>query len=86
MAGRAAVMYAEDGASDAMVTLEREPGDVYACHTGAAPLAEVAGGVKTLPPGMYDPASHMPTAHFTAYAEPLIGGPLPRLERLELPG
>ena len=27
MAGRAAVMYAEDGATDVMVTLEREPGD-----------------------------------------------------------
>ncbi len=86
MAGRAAVTYAADGAADVMVTLKREPGDVYACHTGTAPLAEVAGGVKTLPTAMYDTASHMPTADFTAYAEPLIGGPLPRLERLELPG
>ena len=86
MAGRAAVMYAEGGATDVMVTLEREPGDVYACRTGAAPLEEVAGGVKTLPSSMYDPASSMPTADFAAYAGPLIGGPLPRLERLDLPG
>jgi 6-phosphofructokinase 1 len=85
MAGRAAVMYAEGGATDVMVTLEREPGDVYACRTGAAPLEEVAGGVKTLPSSMYDPASSMPTADFAAYAEPLIGGPLPKLERLDLP-
>ena len=86
MAGRAAVTYAADGATDVMVTLEREPGDVYVCRTGTAPLAEVAGGIKTLPPGMYDPASSMPTSDFAAYAEPLIGGPLPRLERLELTG
>ena len=86
MAGRAAVMYVEEGVSDVMVTLEREPGDVYACRTGAAPLEEVAGGVKTLPSSMYDPASSMPTADFAAYAGPLIGGPLPRLERLDLPG
>ena len=86
MAGRAAVMYAEDGAADVMVTLEREPGEVYACRTGTAALEEVAGGVKTLPSSMYDSASAMPTADFSAYAEPLIGGPLPRLERLDLPG
>ena len=85
MAGRAAVMYAEDGATDAMVTLEREPGGVYACRTGTAPLSDVAGGVKTLPPAMYDAESSMPTGAFIAYAEPLIGGPLPRLERLALP-
>ncbi len=85
MAGRAAVMYAAEGASDVMVTLEREPGDLYACRTGTAPLSDVAGGVKTLPPAMYDTASSMPTRDFTAYAEPLIGGPLPRLERLTLP-
>ena len=85
MAGRAAVMYAEEGASDVMVTLEREPGDVYACRTGTAPLSEVAGGVKTLPPAMYDPESSMPTGDFIAYADPLIGGPLPKLERLALP-
>ncbi len=84
MAGRAAVMYAAEGASDVMVTLEREPGDLYACRTGTAPLDDVAGGVKTLPPAMYDPATAMPTADFAAYAEPLIGGPLPSMERLEM--
>ncbi len=86
MAGRAAVMYAEEGATGVMVTLEREPGDLYACRTGTAALEEVAGGVKTLPSSMYDPAYSMPTADFAAYAEPLIGGPLSRLERLELRG
>ncbi len=85
MAGRAAVTYAAEGVSDVMVTLAREPGDLYACRTGTVPLSEVAGGVKTLPPGMYDPASSMPTGDFIAYAEPLIGGPLPRMERLDLP-
>ena len=85
MAGRAAVLYAEEGATGVMVTLEREPGDLYACRTGIAPLEEVVGGVKTLPSSMYDPESSMPTVDFASYAEPLIGGPLPRLERLEMP-
>ena len=85
MAGRAAVMYAEGGATDVMVTLVRDPGDLYACRTGAAPLSQVAGRVKTLPPTMYDAESSMPTEDFTAYAEPLIGGPLPKLERLVFP-
>lgn len=82
MAGRAAVTYAEGGATDVMVTLEREPGEAYACRTGTAPLAEVAGGVKTLPRAMYDAGAWMPTGDFVAYAEPLIGGPLPKMERL----
>ena len=85
MAGRAAVIYAEEGATDVMVTLEREPGDLYACRTGTAPLSDVAGGFKALPPAMYDRESSMPTGDFTIYAEPLIGGPLPKLERLDMP-
>ena len=85
MAGRAAVLYAEEGATGVMVTLERDPGDPYSCRTGTAALEEVAGGVKTLPSSMYDAESFMPTAAFSSYAEPLIGGPLPRLERLEMP-
>ena len=84
MAGRAAVTYAAEGTSDVMVTLERDAGDLYGCRTGTVPLPEVAGGVKTLPPNMYDAAAAMPTANFMAYAEPLIGGPLPRMERLDL--
>ena len=84
MAGMAAVTYAAEGASDVMVTMERDASDLYGCRTGTVPLSEVAGGVKTLPPNMYDAAAAMPTENFMAYAEPLIGGPLPRMERLDL--
>ncbi len=82
MAGRAAVRYALDGASDVMVTLERQPSEGYVCQTGVAPLDKVAGKVKAMGSGMYDEEAYMPTAEFAEYAAPLIGGPLPWMERL----
>ncbi len=82
MAGRAAVGYALEGASDKMVTLVRGEGDEYTCATGLAPLADVAGKVRTMPPGYLDPDNHAVTDAFLRYASPLIGAPLPRFERL----
>ena len=82
MAGRAAVRYALEGATDQMVTLVRDEGETYSCHTGLAPLAEVAGKVRTMPPRYLDPDSHAVTDAFLRYARPLIGEPLPRFERL----
>ena len=86
MVGRAAVIYAQEGAADVMVTLERQPSEGYVCYTGAAPLDRVAGKVKAMPPGLYDSDAYMPTPDFVRYAEPLIGGPLPRFERLDTAG
>ena len=82
MAGRAAVRYALEGATDRMVTLVRGDGDAYSCTTGLAPLSEVAGRVRTMPPSYLDPGNHTVTDEFLRYARPLIGPPLPRFERL----
>ena len=82
MAGRAAVRYALEGATDRMVTLLRGDGDAYSCTTGLAPLSEVAGRVRTMPPSYLDPDNHAVTEEFLRYARPLVGAPLPRFERL----
>ena len=84
MAGRAAVRYALEGATDRMVTLVRGDGDAYSCTTGLAPLAEVAGRVRTMPPSYLDPDNHSVTDEFLRYARPLVGAPLPRFERLSV--
>ena len=82
MAGRAAVIYAETGKSDVMVTLQRVQSENYQCVTGTVSLEEVAGKVKTMPDFMYDKIRYIPTPAFVRYAMPLIGGTLPRMERL----
>ena len=84
MAGRAAVRYALEGAADRMVTLVRGEGDAYSCTTGLAPLADVAGKVRTMPPSYLDPDDHTVTNEFLRYARPLLGAPLPRFERLSV--
>ena len=84
MAGRAAVRYALEGATDRMVTLVRGDGDAYSYTTGLAPLAEVAGRVRTMPPSYLDPGNHSVTDEFLRYARPLVGAPLPRFERLSV--
>ncbi len=92
MVGRAAVRYAAEGHRDEMVTLVRGPDSQgtspgrpdkrYSCTTGLAPLQRVAGGVKTMPDSYLDPSSYFVTREFESYAKPLIGGPLPRYERV----
>ncbi len=84
MVGRAAVRYALQGATDQMVTLVREDGREYACSTGLAPLAEVAGKVWKVPGEYFDRADYMATQKFLDYARPLIGAALPRFERVGL--
>lgn len=80
--GRAAVRLALSGGSDQMVTLARQPGAVYRCDTGAAPLAEIANAEKLLPEAYLAEAGNDVTEAFVAYARPLIGAPLPPLGRL----
>ena len=82
MVGQAAVRSALQGASDQMVTLIREEGKEYICSTGLAPLEEVAGKARKMPDEFLDPANHMVTPAFIAYASPLIGTTLPHLGRL----
>ncbi|MHB9092781.1 MAG: diphosphate--fructose-6-phosphate 1-phosphotransferase, partial [Chloroflexota bacterium] len=82
LAGRAAVAAAVRGENDKMVTLVREPGPVYACTTGLAPLSAIANQEKKLPPEFIDETGTMVTDAFLAYARPLIGDPLPRYPRI----
>ena len=83
VAGRMAVRYALEGQSDVMVSLLREAGPQYRCYTGVVPLEAIAAKERTMPPEFIDDESGLPTAAFTAYARPLIGGPLPRFRRLK---
>jgi 6-phosphofructokinase 1 len=84
--GRAAVRAAVQGAGGHMVTLVRAPGERYCCTTGLAPLAAVANRSRPMPPEFIGPdAADAVTPAFVAYAEPLLGGPLPNFVRLDWP-
>ena len=71
--GRAAVRHALAGESDIIVTLQRAPGDEYACTTGTVPLQAVGGKVKRMPPEYIDADNHFVTPAFLEYARPLLG-------------
>jgi len=77
MVGREAVRQAAGGTSGYMVTLERQPGEVYGATTGLAPLEEVANVEKLLPDEFINPEGNFVTEAFKAYTRPLLGGPLP---------
>jgi len=77
LVGQAAVHAMLAGASDKMVTLEREPGPAYRCGTGLVELSAVAGVEKLMPAAFLAADGHDVTAAFLEYARPLIGEPLP---------
>jgi len=81
-AGRAAVRLAVAGQSDVMVTLERQPGEVYRAETGAAPLGRIANAEKLVPATYITAEGNDVTNAFVEYARPLIGGELPAVGRL----
>lgn len=81
-AGREAVRQALSGAKDIIVTLERAAGSDYTCTTGTAPLADVGGKVKTMPPEYLDTANDFVTEAFLEYLRPLLGSPLPAYGRV----
>jgi len=74
MAGQAAVRASIDGATDKMVTLLRGEGDTYSCHTGLAPLSEIANGEKKLPENWINEDGVSMNFNFYKYALPLIQG------------
>jgi 6-phosphofructokinase len=82
LVGRTAVKLAATGASDVMVTLEREPNLEYRVHTGTCPLEVVANQQKRLPDEFIAASGNGMTDVFVAYATPLIGEPLPEFQRL----
>jgi ATP-dependent phosphofructokinase / diphosphate-dependent phosphofructokinase len=65
-----------------MITLEREPGQAYRCHTGLADLSAVAGVEKLMPAEYLAADGRDVTPAFLEYARPLIGEPLPRVASL----
>jgi ATP-dependent phosphofructokinase / diphosphate-dependent phosphofructokinase len=81
-AGRHAVRSLLHGESDKMVTLIRPPGPVYRCEYGLVPLEEIANREKLLPPEFLPSPDDLPHPDFRAYAEPLLGAPLPEHARL----
>jgi 6-phosphofructokinase 1 len=81
-AGRQAVGALLAGETDRMVTLLRPPGPVYRCTYGLAPLNAIANVEKLLPAEYLPTAEALPSPDFRAYAEPLLGGPLPEHARL----
>ena len=82
-AGRAAVRLATSGHTDEMVTLRRIEGRRYGCEYGLAPLSQVAGAVRPLPPEFLDRENYFVTDGFAEYARPLIGAALPRFARID---
>ena len=81
MVGRAAAAYAAEGHTDRIVTLTREDGARHTCTAGLAPLEEVAGRVRQMPPEFLDSEAGFVTPAFIDYARLLVG-PLPRFGRL----
>lgn len=74
LAGQAAVRAAVEGQTDKMVTLLRGDTDQYSCETGLAPLADIANGVKKLPPEWINEDGVSMNFQFMRYALPLIQG------------
>ena len=81
MAGRAAVSAAREGIRDVIVTLERERAPAYKCRTGLAPLSQVGGKVRPMPPEYLSPKDNFVTDAFIEYARPLAGD-IPHFPRL----
>ena len=81
MVGRAAVTAARDGIRDMIITLEREDSDAYKCRTGLAPLSQVGGQVRPMPPQYLSPSHNFVTDAFIQYLKPLTGE-IPHFPRL----
>ena len=64
-----------------IITLEREDGPAYKCRTGLAPLAQVGGKVRPMPPKYLSPKDNFITDAFIEYLKPLAGD-IPRFPRL----
>lgn len=83
LVGRDAVRRAISGDRDVIVALERVSGESgeYACETAIAPLADVGGITRPMPPEFMPLDAALPTQAFAEYATPLIGE-LPQFGRI----
>ncbi len=73
LAGQQAVQLAKEGKTGLMVTLVREPGNIYKCTTGTAPLNEVAVRAKPMPDEFINEEGNFVTDKFVEYLRPLVG-------------
>ena len=80
--GRAAVQYALRGETDKIVNLVRISQVPYRVEFSLASLEGVAGRVREMPASFFDSMTSLPTDAFSDYALPLLGDPLPGLERI----
>jgi 6-phosphofructokinase 1 len=71
--GIAAVRAACSGASDVMVTLERQPGPMYSSATGLVRLDAVAGVERKFPAEWISESGHDIEPGYGTYAAPLVG-------------
>ena len=85
LCGREAVCAAVSGQTGSMVTLLREPGAVYRCSTGLAPLEVVANTERLLPKDWIHPSGHDVTPEFLSYVAPLAEEIEPRARLREVP-
>jgi 6-phosphofructokinase 1 len=82
LVGREAVRLCTAGQSGVMVSLARAPGSEYQVDAGTVPLDVVANNQRRLPEEFVNEQGNGLTDAFVAYAQPLIGDPLPDFERL----
>jgi len=80
--GQMAVRYAVSGKSGCMVTLERSDSPSYEVEFGLVELGKVANQVRCLPAEFINESKNFVSGKFVDYFRPLLGGPLPRYERL----
>ena len=81
-AGRAAVLAALEGITDAMVCFRRPAAGPYRIEIAFTPLDQIANTERKLPDEFINAAANDITDAFIEYALPLIGGPLPQYVRL----
>src|SRR6266704_1807189 len=84
LVGQAGVRALLNGENDKMVTLIRHTEPAYSCSSGLVELVKVANAQKLVPAAYLDESKTMVTQAFYDYALPLIGGPLPQHEKLEM--
>jgi ATP-dependent phosphofructokinase / diphosphate-dependent phosphofructokinase len=82
LAGKMGVLYAAEGKSGFMVTLQRTNSRQYQAETGIVELEKVANQVRAFPTEFVDAGRRFVTQGFLDYATPLVGE-LPYYQRLK---
>jgi 6-phosphofructokinase 1 len=73
MCGKQAVKLASEGKTGLMVTLVREPGNVYRCTTGTVALKDVAVHARPMPDEFINAEGNFVTQACLDYIRPLVG-------------